>query len=337
MGETFGIGIDVGGTKILAGACDGASRLLVSKKIATESFSHSKEALNRRIITIIYEILAEVRQNYPGLSLAGIGVGSPGPLDIEEGLVFNPLNLGNWHNVPIVDIVRREFHCPAFLEHDGSIAAYGEYRAGAGRGCPYLAVITLGTGLGCGLILEGRIFSGKRGFAIEFGHTVISENPEPCVCGGRGCLEAFTCGAALLRFTRRALEGGRTSLVMAESPEALTPGMIIEAANRGDELCREVLEHAGDYLGRGLVTLINLIGPGKVLIGGGLSLQGDIMIETARRVVQERAWPAYRDTPVEKTALGAESGLYGACLLPLDRASAAGGPDRGYEGKDGSG
>lgn len=307
----FVIGIDVGGTKILVGSCDMNFNLLVSRKVPTNAHSDTKEQITQRMIACIRDVIDETEKTHSGYSLRAIGIGAPGPVDSAKGVVIDAGNLGNWHHVPIVSILSGGFGVPSFLEKDGNIAALGEFTLGAGRGTRNLAVVTVGTGLGCGLILNGQIYSGRFGFAGEFGHIVISEQKIPCVCGGYGCLEMFTCGKAMVRMMKEAIAAGKSSCLSGD----FTAVDIQRAAESGDGLALAVIREVGDYLGRGLVSLINLLGPDKVLIGGGVSNLGNVLLDTTKSVVRDRAYTFYRDTPIERTTLGTNSGLFGAAVL----------------------
>ncbi|MDR3201133.1 MAG: ROK family protein [Spirochaetales bacterium] len=321
----FFVGVDVGGTKIFAGACDENFSLITSKKILIseqgqiEKEKIAAEAINALIIRAVREVVNEVAKDHAQLRLGGIGIGVPGPIDKKAGIVISTNNLPNWRNVPLAEILNREFACPVFLEKDGHIAALGEYLAGAGRGTDNLAVVTVGTGVGCGLIVNGEIYSGRGGAAGELGHIVISESPVKCGCGNTGCREAFVSGANLVNHAAQALRAGRPSRLreMVSDFDELSPPLIAEAAEAGDELCLELIKEMGHYLGIGLVSLINLFSPDKILLGGGISRTGDLLINEVRAEVKHRAWSIYGDTPIERTALDIYSGIYGGAALPL--------------------
>jgi glucokinase len=315
----FVIGIDIGGSKTLVGVFDCSLNLLDEKKIPTHAYPN--ESLTEEL-THLFSCIAELKlkAETEGGKLLGIGIDAPGPVDPVKGIVRYSPALYNWDGVPIVTILSQKYNVPVILEKDGNAAALGEYCAGAGKGCENLAVITVGTGLGCGLILNNQIYHGSYGCAGELGHTFISQDGPACVCGNTGCLEPFVRGARLVEKALEGIHKGRKTKIisMVSDLNSITAKTVAKAAVSGDALAIEIIEEIGDYLGIGLVNIINLFTPDKVLIGGGLSGIGDLLLDPARDKVRKFATKYARDTIIEQTFLGSYSGIYGSASLVLN-------------------
>jgi glucokinase len=316
----FVIGIDIGGSKTLVGVFDCFLNLLYEKKIPTHAYLN--ESLTEEL-THLFSCIDELKlkAETDGGKLIGIGIDTPGPVDPVKGIVRYSPALYNWDDVPITTILSQRYSVPVMLEKDGNAAAWGEYCAGAGKGCKNLVVITVGTGLGCGLILNKQIYHGSYGCAGELGHTFISQDGPTCVCGNTGCLEPFVRGARLVEKVLAGIHIGRKTKIisMVSDLNSITAKTVAEAAVNGDALSIEIIEEVGDYLGIGLVNIINLFTPDKVLIGGGLSRMGDLLLDPARDKVRKYAIKSAMDTIIEQTFLGSYSGAYGSASLVLQK------------------
>jgi glucokinase len=312
MEKSFYVGIDVGGTKILIGSADQEMNILVTETIPTNAWTESKQEITQRLLDCVHKTIERTRAIDENFVLQSIGVGAPGPVDSVNGIVIDAGNLGNWKHVPVVDILTKEFKTPTFLEKDGNLAAIGEYHLGEGKGLDNVIVITVGTGLGSGLILNGKLHTGQLGRAGELGHIVISEEMVQCVCGGYGCLEQFTSGKAMVRMAHEEMAKGRISSLAQF--EKLTAHDIELEATKGDLLSLFIIKKAADYLGRGIVSAINLLGPDKIVVGGGVSNLGNLLLDETRSVVRKRVYQCFRDTPIVRSALGTQSGLFGALV-----------------------
>ncbi len=314
----FVIGIDFGGTKTLVGIFDTSLNLLFHEQIPTHA--NPQETLPQELDRL-YECIQELKEKAEtgGGKLIGIGIDAPGPVDPVKGIVMYSPALFNWNDVPITEIINQRYQVPVKLDKDGNAAALGEFYAGAGKGTQNLVVITVGTGLGCGLIFNGKIYHGSNGYAGELGHIFISENGPPCVCGNIGCFEPFVRGARLVEKALEGIRAGRKTKITEMVPDlnSITSGIVAEAATDGDALAIEIIEEIGNYLGIGLVNIINLVTPDKVLIGGGVSQIGELLLTPARNKVRNFAIKCARETVIEKTYLGSYSGVYGAASLVL--------------------
>lgn len=295
------IGVDIGGTTLSVGivTCDG--RLLSKITVPTLPEAGGNGRILEMIITSIRSLLDQ-----QGLSpdrLRSIGLGFPGTVDSRRGIVVFAPNIF-FENVAVTDRLTPLFGCPIYLGQDSRAAAWGEYRAGSGRTCRNLAVITLGTGIGCGLILNGRLFHGGYNTAGEFGHQLIDPAGPLCNCGRRGCLETYCAGLAIVRAGQTL---GRT----------LSVRDVYALAKLGHPAAREITEQVVRYLGRGLVNLINVLSVQRIAISGGIAKAPDsLLLEPLRRFVESHAYvPVARKIDIVRASLGEDAPLIGAALL----------------------
>jgi glucokinase len=289
--------VDVGGTK---------TRI--------EVFSASEEPLRTRILDTprsgdVAGDMAQAISEATGGGLASVGVGCPGPLDPLEGVVLNPPNLSRrWWGLGLPTRLGERLCCPVALENDCNLGALGEALYGGGRGYGSTLYITVSTGVGGGLVVDGHIFGGTRGFAVEIGHTKVTEKAYLCGCGREGCVEAVASGTAI---ARRAREAGW----VAPDDVALSASSVASAAQEGDWTAFEVLREAARYLATAIVNYVYSYDPAIVLIGGGVA-QSDLFMELVREAVDaEPIMPAFRGTPVRRADLGERSVVYGALAL----------------------
>jgi glucokinase len=248
-----------------------------------------------------------------------IGIGAPGPLDPYRGVILDTPNLVGMVNMPLRDRIAARFGCPVALGNDANLAALGELRYGAGRGARHLLYLTIGTGIGGGVIVEGQLLLGKRGLGAELGHMQVIASGDPCGCGQVGHLEAIASGPAIARAARQRLLSGESSSMsqLPGSPDSVTASDIGRAALQGDPLARSVIEQAGQAIGRHLASLVHAFDPEVIVLGGGVSLIGPLFFEPIERTLRLHVMhPAYleglRLVPAE---LGDEAGLIGAMIL----------------------
>jgi len=311
------VGIDLGGTKIHTVVATPDGEVLGEDRRPTLA-SEGPDAVLGRLIASIRRSLASAGP--PSGEIAGVGISSPGPCDPRRGVVTNAPNLPGWHEIPIVRIVSEQLGVPALLENDANAACYGEFRFGAGRGHQHIIYVTLGTGIGGGIIIDGKIYEGASGAAGEVGHIIIDQDGPPCNCGGRGCLEALASGPAIARAAEAAIAAGRsTALTQIAAGTSLTPELVLEAAEGGDAVAREVIEGAGYQLGLGLVSLLNCFDPQALILGGGLLGLGDLYLGPAVRLARERAFAQIvADVTITTATLGERAGALGAAALVMD-------------------
>lgn len=316
---SYAIGVDLGGTKILTALVDGGGRVMQRHRVPTprEGPGAVVEAIAGTVDAVL-QGAAVARQ-----AAMGIGVGSPGPLDPRTGIVLEPPNLPGWHDVPLAQMLSGRLGMVTHIEHDANAAALAEWWIGAGRGIRDLVYMTISTGIGGGIILGDVLLQGVSGTAGEIGHTTIDVDGPPCGCGRPGHLEAMASGPAIARMAAEASGTGRHTVVLAMAggdPSRITAEMVEEAARQGDAVARDVLDRAGFYIGVGVANLLNLLNPGRVIIGGGVSKAGEMLFGPIRRTVSELAFehPA-RDAEIVPAALGDDVGAIGAAAVVFAR------------------
>jgi glucokinase len=305
------IGIDVGGTQLRVAVADARGTLKSVIRQDTEARRGPDHVIDR-IVQTIDQALAKSNQGRHGVTATGIGL--PGPLNGATGMVYSPANLPGWHNVPLSKILTRRTGIKTFLEHDASLAAFGEWRRGAGKGRRHMAYVTVSTGIGAGFILQGQLYRGAGGIAGELGHIVIQPGGPLCTCGNHGCLEALASGTAIARMAREAVAGrARTSLHQLKGPGRPDARDVNQAAKQGDAVARRVLDQAGAALGIGLGTLVNLLNPELIVLGGSVMNAGSLIRTPMRASLLASSWEAARwGLRMVPPALGRDVGLIGA-------------------------
>lgn len=307
----YRIGIDLGGTNIAVGIVDEQNRLAGSAGTPTRAALGPEQLLDDIAQCVMNGL------NFAGIlpeECAGIGIGSPGSCDIQNGIVRNAHNLG-WENIPVCDMLRQRLQMPAVLANDADCAALGEVVAGAAKGRSSALLITLGTGVGGGYVLDGVIRSGHRGLGGEFGHICIAMDGERCSCGQCGCWEAYASATALLRQAKDAAVRHPESALNACSP--LDGQAVYAAAAAGDAAAKAVTAHYAEYVGVGLVSLINALYPEIILIGGGVSGAGNALLDPVRDYIASHFFvsdPALLPE-LRAAALGSSAGMIGAAAL----------------------
>lgn len=318
MGE-YVAGIDLGGTKIYAALADLTGQILAELKIPTRA-QEGAEAVIHRLAATVVQLQEKAGRADPPLAL---GVGAPGPLNAATGVVYQAPNLG-WRDVPLKEKLERLLGIPVYVDNDANLAALGEHRWGAGQGAEHMVYITVSTGVGGGLILGGRLYRGASHGAGEIGHMVVDPRGPRCGCGSFGCLEALASGTAMARAARRLVEEGRGKGILAAAggdPESITSLAVAQAAAAGDEEARAIISEAGRALGIGVASLINLLNPAVVVLGGGAMRVGSLLWEAMAEEVGRRALEASRRAArIVPAALGERSGVLGAVALALEEA-----------------
>ena len=305
------IGVDLGGTLIRAIRTDLAGGKGARSELPTETRSGAEAVLNG-----IGSVVEEVMQEVDPEEVIGIGIGAPGPID-AGGRIYDPPNLPDFGEISLSEYIRDRFGRPAFAGNDANLAALGEHQFGAGRGVDDMVYLTISTGIGGGIVSGGTLLLGARGYAAEVGHQTLVVDGPICGCGQPGHLEALASGPSIVRNAKERMEAGTIS-TLADHGEELTGELIAEAAKAGDELARELFAEAGYYIGIGLVNLIHILEPQRVLIGGGVSQAGDLIFDPIRETVKQRVMsPVFLDVEILPAALGVDVGLMGAVALVL--------------------
>jgi glucokinase len=313
------IGVDLGGTKMLIGAVGGDGRV-VHRRVATSAGLGPDE-----VLTLLEDELALALGSCP--EAAAIGLGVPCTIDRGAGVCVSAVNLP-LIDVPIRDRIAARFGLPVAIDNDGNVAAIAESRAGAARGARDVVLLTIGTGIGGGLILDGRPYRGAHGAGAELGHVVVDIDGPRCQgnCPNRGCIEAIASGTALAAEATRVAAAAPESALgrAAAAGETIDGRLVTGLARDGDGEAREVLTTIGRRLGVALAGLANIFDPEVIVIGGGVMDAGELLLEPAREELRSRALPPQNRTPVRAAALGPDAGMVGAAILAADELAAAG-------------
>jgi glucokinase len=304
------IGIDLGGTELRAGLVDESGSILAHEKVKTDRLGGPQAVIEQ-----MEKLVTAMKGQY---SVSGVGVAAPGPLNSETGVVLDPPTLPGWKNVELRRLLADRLQMPILLQNDANAAAYGEWRFGAGRGYRHLVYITVSTGIGAGIVTDGRLLLGQGGFAAELGHMSISIDGPTCLCGHLGCWECFASGTALARFAEEAVRECQSSLMIElAGGGAIQAHHVGAAAKKGDPLALSLLEDEARYLTMGLINVLHLFAPEIVLMGGGVAKNLAVMKPTILAGIQRGAMPSYRRIPIEHAELE-EPGVIGAAALSMD-------------------
>jgi glucokinase len=311
------LGVDIGGTKVAAGVVDESGRVLDRERRLTPG--RDTVAVIDTIVDVVATLRARLGQT--GEDVMAVGIGAAGFVDAERARVMFAPHLA-WRNEPLLDTVAGTLSLPVVVENDANAAAWAEYRFGAGRGETHLVCVTLGTGIGGGIVMDGAVQRGRWGVAGEFGHMVVVPEGRRCECGNRGCLEQYASGNVLGREARELAETGSPMTVplllrAGGRVEALLGPLLTEAAMDGDPVAVELFEDVGRWLGIGLANLAAALDPGTFVIGGGVSDAGELLLRPARESFRRTlTGRGFRPEPrIVRAALGPEAGLVGAADL----------------------
>jgi glucokinase len=293
------VGIDIGGTNTKAGLVDGSGKVQDVRRIST--VTDDIDALLKCVVSIVQDFQSQA-------DVEAVGIGIPGLRSTKTHLIETSPNIPCIHNLNLEALLCKQLNLPVISENDANAGAYGEWVAGAGKGLQYMAYITIGTGLGCGLVLSGAMYRGASGYAGEMGHVNIEPFGRPCACGSTGCLETRVSAPGIIE---TASELG----MHAASAEA-----IHDAALRGDTAALATFEVTGHFLGIACANLINLLNLESIVIGGGVMASSDLLLRPAAEEVRQRAFePAARICPIVQSQLRTDAGLVGAAMLARDR------------------
>ena len=308
------IGIDIGGMSIKGAAVDSNGRVYEKFSMPFIKGEPGEETIRKLAETVKEYIAANGLEN----KIAGIGLGSPGTLDIKNGIVNYANNLG-WEDLHVADIFHEVVPYPVRLTNDANAASLGEAKFGAGRSYESIIMLTLGTGVGGGIIINGKLYEGNQGKGAELGHSVIVVDGEQCTCGRKGCLETYASASALIRETKKAMHSNRRSMLWKLCPDIdLVSGKIpFEAAKKGDKVAIDVLDNYIKYLGEGILNFCNIFRPNVIVLSGGIANAGDYLFDRVNKYVKDRNY-GYKMTPEVKIVpaeLGYDSGKIGAAAL----------------------
>jgi glucokinase len=308
------VGIDLGGTQVRAGLFDEDGNVIKRKAISTAASAGPDVVLNQ-----LLEAAMIVSEGVPIDHIVGVGVSAPGPLDAQNGIALSIPTLAGFVNVPLTRMLEDRIGLPVWLENDGIAAAFGEWRFGVGRGYSSFVYLTVSTGIGGGVVSDGRLLRGRQGMAGHVGHMTIIRDGEQCPCGNKGCWEAYGSGPAFARRAQERAKATATKLLLADE-EPIDGRAVFAAAAKGDALACELVLEEADILGIGITNLLHLYSPEVVVIGGGMANEFDVLHPGIVARIRSSAMPPFRDTPIVRAALGENSGLVGAAALAFDAA-----------------
>jgi len=314
MERSVVIGVDIGGTKVAAGLVDWHGQILARSR--TPMNPNDAELGLAAVSSVIRELLSSPAGLH---EISGIGVCAPGPLNPDSGVIINPPNLPAWHNYPLADELRRLYSAPVCIDNDANAAALAEAKWGGGRGYRNLFYATIGTGIGTGIVFDGKIFHGRTGSAAEGGHIGIDPNGPLCPCGKRGCIETLAAGPAIARRARQKLSENPNSMLWRLAGgdlQAVTSELVGKACTAGDALAKEVLSDTLDLLAYWLGNVIDLLEPDVIVIGGGVSsLLAPFLDEIRDRWKGACLNPYPHEIPLLLAHYGEDAGIAGAAAL----------------------
>lgn len=311
------IGIDLGGTKILTAVAAENGKIIEKVKLETET-ELGQDKIKENIFKSIYKVLEKADIKIE--EIKAIGIGSPGPLNVEQGIIYESANLP-LENMKIVDLVENETGINTYLQNDANTAALGEKVFGAGKEADDLLYITISTGVGGGIIINGNIYYGHTGNAGEIGHMTVDPAGPQCGCGNYGCLESFSSGTAIKNMAQRAIENGESTLIKKLAKEnKLSAKLVAKAADKGDQKALDIFAKAGYYLGIGIANLVNIFNPEMIILGGGVMKAQEYFLDRAKKEFKKRALKAPADiVKIKEAVLEDEIGVKGAIAVAMQK------------------
>ena len=312
--KKFRIGVDVGGTNIKIALVDTQGNISYSNSLPTRA-EMGYEYTIANMKQAIADLMKETKTTKDNIE--GIGFGFPGQIDYKNGIVRLAPNIPGWVNVPISEVMEKEFGIPTRVDNDVRCATLGELNFGAGKGCDNLVCITVGTGIGSGLVINGKLVRGASNAAGELGHIKLQMNGGPlCGCGDFGCLEAFASGPSIVAMAEEYIKGGKSTKYRELANPDITPYIVSEAAKQGDAVAQRIFAIVGEYIGIGLASVVNLLNPEKIIIGGGVADAGDILLNPIKEEINKRAMSISASAvEIVPAQLGNTAGVIGASML----------------------
>ncbi len=314
------LAVDLGGTKMVIALVSPDGRIPRRLDLTTSATEGHKVVIER-MFSGIDSLLGK-----SGLSreqLRAISIAAAGIIDMDGGMITGAPNLPDWKDIPLKRIVAERYGMDTFLVNDADAAILGEHRFGAGEGQNNLVLLTLGTGIGGGIIIDGKLYTGSSGGGAELGHMVIKEDGPECGCGNNGCLESLASGTAIAREAKKRIgKGEKSSLneLVHGRPDDITAETVHQAAQEGDSLALEVIGEAAHYLGIGVLNLVQIFNPEMVILGGSVAQMGDLLFEPVRKMVKEKAFPLMaKSVQIVPARLGNDAGVIGAAVFALEQ------------------
>lgn len=313
--QAWTVGVDFGGTTVKVGLVNRRGRVVRTTVLTTRRVGTPTRflaAVSREITALAHAVGIRPSQ------LCGVGIGAPGLIDVRRGIVHHLVNVRGWRQVPLARDFWRRLRCACVVDNDVNLVTLGEWSCGAGRGAHNLICLTLGTGLGGGLIIQDQLYRGASGSAGEIGHMVIAPGGHRCTCGNRGCLEAQVSANLIVREARVAIRRGAQILrrLAQRSTGPLTPELVCRAAAQGDRAARQIWVRVGRWLGVGIANVVNLLNPDRVVIGGGVAKAWPLLSASLRKTLRAQAMDVpLRSVRVVRGQLGDQAGIIGAAVL----------------------
>jgi len=312
------LAVDLGGTKMIIALVSRNGRIIARHYRSTVAGEGPQAVIERMFDGIDY-LLGE--NGLVPSQLSAISIAAAAIINMREGIITAAPNLPDWEDMPLKSIVAERYGTATFLINDADAAALGEHRFGAGKGLKNLVLLTLGTGIGGGIIIDGKLYTGSYGGAAEIGHMIIVEDGPECGCGNKGCLEALASGTAIAREAKRRIDKGEKSSLTEQvqgKQNDITAEKVYLAAKDGDSLSLEVIAGAARYLGTGVLNLVHIFSPDVVILGGSVAQMGDLLFEPVRQIVREKAFPLMaKSVQIVPARLGNDAGLVGAAVYAL--------------------
>ncbi len=316
--KPFAVAVDLGGTNMRVALVDREGQVYHRRSAPTQS-QQGRDSVVERLVSEIEHILEESGEG----TVSGIGISIAGPADPTTGVVYVAPNIAGWEAYSPKEELEQRFSLRTVVVNDANAAALAEHRFGAGRGHRYMVFVTISTGVGGGVIVNGELYAGAYGFAGEIGHTTINMGGPQCTCGNLGCLEVMGSGTAVARIAKQRLGEGATSSLREMSDDQLQridARMVMEAARHGDQMAEEVVDEVATALGFGMVNILHSFDPDVIVVGGGMSQNLDLLLPKIQAVIRTRGLPLQRDRePIVKAELGDDMGLLGAAALVFGR------------------
>lgn len=314
--KKYAIGVDLGGSKINVALISYHGKIKEHIKVPTNA-NQEPDVTISRIKRVIHEIIS---QSGLGIeSILGIGIGAPGPLDCQKGIIHFAPNLPGWKEVHLRQLIAEEFNLPVILENDGNAAAWGEKIFGVAKGVNDLVCLTLGTGVGGGLILNGKIYHGKNNVAGEIGHIIVNKNGPRCNCGNFGCLEAYSSATGIKNRISRKIKESKIddhNFFYQKDLDKISLAKIFELARQGNPVVKDIVDEAIEYLGVGIASLVNLLNPEMVVLVGGITNEGNKLLHPVKDIVFNRAMKSnLEDLKIVFGQLGGYAGAVGSAAL----------------------
>lgn len=307
----YRVGVDLGGTNIAVGLVNDRYEIIAYNSVPTNA-NRPAEQIVADIGGAIKSVLEKGGVNDADCSM--IGIGAPGICDVERGIVVRSYSLA-WNNVPLITMMKERFDIPVRIDNDANCAALAEVKTGVAKGCKNVVLVTLGTGIGTGIVINGSIYSGLRGSGSEMGHMLIDYDGELCFCGRKGCWDAYASVTALIVQAKRAAASRPES--MLNSASQITGKSVFDAADKSDVTAKAVINQYCQYLALGVSNIINALAPEMILIGGGVSCQGDRILDPVREYVRKNCFDKREEAMplIQVASMGNDAGIIGAAAL----------------------